>query len=397
MVTCACGNPANGSGTTCQRCSALHELGLKAGATDAEVKTAYRLYVKAWHPDRFPGDERSKSAAQERLKAINSAYDYLTSSPSKGQTHRPKAEAAPPRPQEPSQQKQSSPKQPSPAGGRDQEPPPKPNTGGQAPPPKPSAARRWGILFGLLADRFRRAPRWLWAASVAVALVTVFTTAWIFWPKPTSSAQIYYEAGAKKYELTDTSPNIAKIEQQAKALDKQNRYSEAVPLFNQACAGGIGDACDHLGSIYFYGGTGTKNYLTAAAFFTKACDAGKSDGCYNLGGMYEFGEGVALDHAKAAALWSKACDAGNIDGCTDLGASYDKGEGVKRDYHRAVALFSKACDSGRTLGCHNLGIMYLEGRGVSKDTTKAGHLFKRGCDIGFKESCDEMKELRERE
>ena len=30
MNTCVCGNPANGNGTTCQRCSALHELGLKA-------------------------------------------------------------------------------------------------------------------------------------------------------------------------------------------------------------------------------------------------------------------------------------------------------------------------------------------------------------------------------
>ena len=161
MVTCACGNPANDSDTTCQRCSALYELGLKTGATDAEVKTAYRLCVKAWHQDRFPGDEWSKSAAQERLKAINSAYDYLTSSPSKGQTYRPKADAAPPRKKEPSQQKQSSTMQPPPVGGRDQEPPPKPKTGGQAPPPKPSAARRWGILFGLLAGSFRRAPRWL--------------------------------------------------------------------------------------------------------------------------------------------------------------------------------------------------------------------------------------------
>jgi curved DNA-binding protein CbpA len=33
--------------------------------------------VKAWHPDRFPGDEKSKNAAQEKLKAINFAYSYL--------------------------------------------------------------------------------------------------------------------------------------------------------------------------------------------------------------------------------------------------------------------------------------------------------------------------------
>jgi len=92
MDTCACGNPASLNGTTCRRCDALHELGLKAGATDAEVKAAHRLYVKAWHPDRFPGDEKSKNAAQEKLKSINSAYEFLSSPSSKnGQPYRPKA------------------------------------------------------------------------------------------------------------------------------------------------------------------------------------------------------------------------------------------------------------------------------------------------------------------
>ena len=112
MNMCICGNPADGNGTTCKRCAALHELGLKAGATDAEVKTAYRLYVKAWHPDRFPGDEKSKSAAQEKLKTINSAYDFLTSSSSKrsdltGQKPLPRHA----QPQEPTQQKKASAKE----------------------------------------------------------------------------------------------------------------------------------------------------------------------------------------------------------------------------------------------------------------------------------------------
>ena len=138
MNTCACGNLADGNGTTCQRCAALHELGLKAGATDAEVKTAYRLYVKAWHPDRFPGDEKSRSAAQEKLKTINSAYDFLTSPSSKGRPYRPKAATPSAQPQEPAQQKQNSAKQPPPAGGRSQEPPPKENAESQAPPRPPN-------------------------------------------------------------------------------------------------------------------------------------------------------------------------------------------------------------------------------------------------------------------
>jgi hypothetical protein len=133
----------------CRRCSALHELGLTAGATDAEVKTAYRLYVMAWHPDRFPGDEKSKSAAQEKLKAINSSYSYLTSSPRKSQPCRPKTDAPPPRPPEPPPPKQGTARQPSAAGGGSHTPPPGGrDTGGQAPTPSASAPRRWGISVG---------------------------------------------------------------------------------------------------------------------------------------------------------------------------------------------------------------------------------------------------------
>jgi len=129
MNTCVCGNPANDNGTTCRRCDALHELGLKAGATDAEVKSAHRLYVKAWHPDRFPGDEKSKNVAQEKLKSINSAYEFLTSPSSKnGQPYRPKAASQPAQSQESSQQNKSSAKQPPPDGGRSQEYHARPNT-----------------------------------------------------------------------------------------------------------------------------------------------------------------------------------------------------------------------------------------------------------------------------
>jgi curved DNA-binding protein CbpA len=141
MNTCACGNSADSNGTTCLRCAALQELGLNAGATDAEIKSAHRLYVKAWHPDRFPGDETSKNAAQEKLKAVNSSYDFLTSSPSKsGRPYRPKPAAHPAPPREPSQRKQASAKQSPPAGERGQENPAKTNASGQAPrrPPSPT-------------------------------------------------------------------------------------------------------------------------------------------------------------------------------------------------------------------------------------------------------------------
>jgi hypothetical protein len=54
-----------------------HLLGVKSGATIDEVKKAYRDLVQVWHPDRFSGNERLIEKAQEQLKQINLAYEFL--------------------------------------------------------------------------------------------------------------------------------------------------------------------------------------------------------------------------------------------------------------------------------------------------------------------------------
>ena len=107
MNNCLCGNPANANGTMCLRCTALNELGLKSGATDQEIRSAYLLHVKAWHPDRFPGDQQSKNAAQEKLKAINFAYRYLNFLSTDGQEHTSRPATGPTVPQEPDQGRQT--------------------------------------------------------------------------------------------------------------------------------------------------------------------------------------------------------------------------------------------------------------------------------------------------
>ncbi|BAY10648.1 J domain-containing protein [Calothrix sp. NIES-2098] len=54
----------------------LEVLGLKPGASQAQVKQAYRNLVKTWHPDRF-ADQQQKQAAEEKIKKINAAYNHL--------------------------------------------------------------------------------------------------------------------------------------------------------------------------------------------------------------------------------------------------------------------------------------------------------------------------------
>ena len=81
MSTCMCGNPVDTIGDSCSRCGALQTLGLGMFASRAEIESTYLTLVKVWHPDRFQSDPKLRSAAEEKLKEINAAHDYLNSGP----------------------------------------------------------------------------------------------------------------------------------------------------------------------------------------------------------------------------------------------------------------------------------------------------------------------------
>jgi hypothetical protein len=89
MAQCECGRPLGTSGKSCARCAALRTLGLREGASWNEIRDTYRDLVKVWHPDRFSHDGKLRSRAEEKLKEVNAAFQYLDSS-----AERPPAPAA---------------------------------------------------------------------------------------------------------------------------------------------------------------------------------------------------------------------------------------------------------------------------------------------------------------
>ena len=60
-----------------ERCFGI--LGLKPGASQEELTQAYRDLANVWHPDRFVGNPRLQKKAEERIKEINAAYEYIKS------------------------------------------------------------------------------------------------------------------------------------------------------------------------------------------------------------------------------------------------------------------------------------------------------------------------------
>lgn len=51
-------------------------LGVREGASEDEIKRAYRELARKYHPDQYANNPLA-DLAQERMKEINEAYDYL--------------------------------------------------------------------------------------------------------------------------------------------------------------------------------------------------------------------------------------------------------------------------------------------------------------------------------
>lgn len=54
-------------------------FGTDASATLADLKTTYRNFMKAYHPDKFQDNDAAKLEAEEKSRAMIEAYHYLVS------------------------------------------------------------------------------------------------------------------------------------------------------------------------------------------------------------------------------------------------------------------------------------------------------------------------------
>jgi hypothetical protein len=52
-------------------------LGLNEGCSEGEIEEAYQERAQAWNPGRFSRNEQLRLSAQEKLRHITTAYEFL--------------------------------------------------------------------------------------------------------------------------------------------------------------------------------------------------------------------------------------------------------------------------------------------------------------------------------
>jgi TPR repeat protein len=186
------------------------------------------------------------------------------------------------------------------------------------------------------------------------------------------------------------SPAADDIYKKGRALDDAKKYTEAAPLFADACNQGSAKSCSDLGFLYSTGSGVTKDLVKAATLYRKGCEAGNALSCKNLGLAYERGDGLDKDLAQASAFYAKACDGGPAAACSQAGYTYVQGNGVPKDPARAATFFKKACDGADPAGCNELGFLYVNGNGVGRDYVQANALFRKACDAGELHACGNL-------
>lgn len=123
--------------------------------------------------------------------------------------------------------------------------------------------------------------------------------------------------------------------QQGCELARNNKFVEAIPLFEQAAALGHEDAVASLATIYING------------------------------------NGVEIDYTKGLKYLEKSVNSGDVYSINLLGTLYLEGKGVEQNYEQALISFEIAAENGYPYAMLNASGMYLEGKGTGVNVKKS--------------------------
>ena len=110
------------------------------------------------------------------------------------------------------------------------------------------------------------------------------------------------------------------------------------------------EMCSYIGYKYFK----RQEWERARTYFEIDAQKGSAKAQSYLGSLYYKGRGGARDYAKAKEWFEKAAENGSANAQTWLGVMYEEGNGVEKDTAKARAYYGQACNSGYEVACKYL-------------------------------------------
>ncbi len=135
--------------------------------------------------------------------------------------------------------------------------------------------------------------------------------------------------------------------------------------------------------------------LTAdVATITRDAEGGNVKAQTFLGYLYVQGTGVPRNFAEAARWFGSAAAQGDAEAQNWLGYLYETGQGVSRDDGEAAKWYRRSAEQENADAEKNLGLLYARGSGVAANRQEAARWLRRGAAHGSREAQEALKRLR---
>jgi TPR repeat protein len=178
-------------------------------------------------------------------------------------------------------------------------------------------------------------------------------------------------------------------------METEKEPETVTPLFEKACDLGYVAGCSAAAENYRDGRLVVRDPVRAFQLFQRACDGSRGQACDDLASMVGSGLGTGSSdptgakrlYQRAASLYRPSCERNDMEDCVRLGILYSRGRGVDQDESRSAVLFEQACQRNEMSGCFFLGLALMEGKGVAADHNRGKSLIKQACDAQFEPAC----------
>lgn len=135
-------------------------------------------------------------------------------------------------------------------------------------------------------------------------------------------------------------------------------------------------------------------FSLAVQLYQDACKAGSNRAKYNLGSLYMSGLAVPKDHRKALALFEEAAAFGDFDAMFNIAYIYDRGFLGEQDLEQARFWYARAAEAGSGRAQYDLAAIYQHGRGVAVDLEKALYWYDRARQSGVARAFPNFEEIK---